>query len=94
MNPQQITMIYSLTTFGKRTFVNYALSSPNGDSTHSGVLRKGNEDYYALSLLLNSRSNQRFDLTTCGIVLPVDKLEALDEIVRMHNASVPNSRKR
>jgi len=88
MDPYSITLIYSVTTIGKRTLVSYSLSSPNGDSTHSGVLRKGDEDYNALSLFVNSRPNNRFDLVTRGMDLPSDKLESLEELLKMHNAAV------
>jgi len=88
MDMHSITLVYALTTIGKRTLVKYSLSSPNGDSTHSGVLRKGNEDYNALSLFVNSRPDNRFDLVTSGMNLPSDKLESLEELLKMHNAAV------
>ncbi|MFA5258669.1 MAG: hypothetical protein WC402_01225 [Candidatus Pacearchaeota archaeon] len=88
MGPQQIILIYSVTTLEKRTFVSYNLSSPNGDSTHIGVLRRGDEDYNALSLFVNSRPNNRFDLVTRGMKLSHDKLESLEELLKMHNAAV------
>jgi len=88
-NNPLIVMEYSQETLGERTVMNYKLSSPNGmDYTHKGVLRRGDEDYNALLIYLNSRENIRFSLRTQGMEMPADKKDSLVELIDMHNAAV------
>lgn len=63
----------------------FRLSSENRDYNHEGKLRKGNEDYNALFIFLNSMPNQSFELSIEGRDLSLDKFESLDELLKSHN---------
>jgi len=72
----------------------FRLISENGDYKHEGNLKKGNEDYYAFLLFLNSRKGITFDLVIDRKNLSEEKFESLDELLKIHNAAVPDLRKR
>lgn len=68
----------------------YATIYGPGSYFHQKILKKGNEDYFLLSFFL-----QRVD---SGVELVIDrksisreKFEALDELVKMHNAQFSHS---
>jgi len=66
----------------------FRLSSENGDYTHEGKLRNGNEDYYAVFFYLSSKPNITFNLVVNRKKITKGKYESLEELIIIHNATV------
>jgi hypothetical protein len=57
---------------------------------HQKILKKGNEDYFLLSFFLQ-RINSGVELIVNRKSISSEKFEALDELVKMHNAKFSHS---